>query len=282
MKYGINTMLFSGRFNDENTNLFKKFKAWGFDGVEIALEDKKDINCERVLESLKENNLETSSICGLFSTERDIRGPNEKYIEIGMNYIKDCIEACSELECNLFTGPLYSAVGRANIETEENKKIQWHTVVNNLKEICKFAEEKGVFIALEPLNRYETDFLNICQDAVKLIDDVESDMLKIHLDTFHMSIEENNLPEAIKLASNLLYNYHASDNQRGAPGSGIVNWNEIAKALKDINYKKYVVIESFTPEIKEFAQGGAIWRKTAANGDQLASNGLAFLKNLFE
>ncbi len=84
MKYGINTMLFSGRFNDESINLFKKIKNMGFNGVEIALEEKQDIDSKRILESLKENNLECSSICGLFGTERDIRGPNEKYIEIGM------------------------------------------------------------------------------------------------------------------------------------------------------------------------------------------------------
>jgi len=282
MKFGINTLLYAGTFTDEDTKFFKKFKEMGFDGVEIALEKKGDINYERALNELKENDLECSSICGLFGPDRDIRGPNREYITSGMSYIKDCINACANLECSLFAGPVYSAVGRASLESEEAKKEQWKTAVNNLKEVCKYAEDKGVFIALEPLNRFETDFINTCAQAINLIRDVGSNMLKIHLDSFHMNIEEKSSKQAILNAGDFLYHFHASENDRGAPGTGQVHWSEIVSALKDIEYDRYIVIESFTPEVKVIAKAASIWRQTEKDGYILAEKGLKSLKELFK
>ena len=282
MKFGINTLLYAATFTDENTKIFKKFKEIGFDGVEIALEKKGDLDYEMTLNELKENGLKCSSICGLFGPDRDIRGPNREYITGGMSYIKDCIDACTNLECNLFVGPIYSSVGRANLETGEAKEEQWKTEVKNLKEVCKYAEDKGVFIALEPLNRFETDFINTCTQAINLIRDVGSNMLKIHLDTFHMNIEEKSSIQAILDACDLLHHFHASENDRGAPGTGQVHWSEIAGALKDIRYNRYIVIESFTPEVKVIAKAASIWRQTEKDGYVLAEKGLKFLKEIFE
>lgn len=282
MKFGINTLLYAATFTDENTKIFKKFKEIGFDGVEIALEKKGDLDYEMTLNELKENGLKCSSICGLFGPDRDIRGPNKDYITNGILYIKDCIDACTNLECNLFVGPIYSSVGRANLETGAAKKEQWKTAVKNLKEVCKYAEDRGVFIALEPLNRFETDFINTCTQAINLIKDVGSNMLKIHLDTFHMNIEEKSSIQAILDASDLLHHFHASENDRGAPGTGQVHWSEIAGALKDIGYNRYIVIESFTPEVKIIAKAASIWRQTEKDGYVLAEKGLKFLKEIFE
>ena len=282
MKFGINTLLYAATFTDENTKIFKKFKEIGFDGVEIALEKKGDLDYKMTLNELKENGLKCSSICGLFGPDRDIRGPNREYITGGMSYIKDCIDACTNLECNLFVGPIYSSVGRANLETGEAKEEQWKTEVKNLKEVCKYAEDKGVFIALEPLNRFETDFINTCTQAINLIRDVGSNMLKIHLDTFHMNIEEKSSIQAILDACDLLHHFHASENDRGAPGTGQVHWSEIAGALKDIRYNRYIVIESFTPEVKVIAKAASIWRQTEKDGYVLAEKGLKFLKEIFE
>ena len=282
MKFGINTLLYAGTFTDENVKIFKKFKEMEFDGVEIALEKKGDINYDMALNELKENDLECSSICGLFGPNRDIRGPNKEYIAGGLYYMRDCIDACISLECNLLVGPVYSAVGRANLESEEAKKEQWKTAVKNLKEVCKYAEDKGVFIALEPLNRFETDFINTCTQAINLIRDIGSNMLKIHLDTFHMNIEEKSSMQAILDAGDLLYHFHASENDRGAPGTGQVHWNKVASALKDIGYNRYIVIESFTPEVKVIAKAASIWRQTEKDGYVLAEKGLEFLKGLFK
>lgn len=281
MKFGINTLLWTGSYTDEHVkSLTGKFKELGFDGVEIALGQKGDIDCKKTLKTFKANGLECSSICGLFGENTDIRGPEKEKIEGGLSYIRDCLEACSELECQVLAGPVYSAVGRASLVPEDEKKVQWDTVVENLGKACQWAEKYGVFIAIEPLNRFETDFINVCSDAVRLIKDVGSKMLKIHLDSFHMSIEEKNSAMAVLDAGDLLYLFHASENDRGAPGTGQVHWKNIADALKRINYDKWVVIESFTPDNKIIAKAASIWRQTEDSNEALASKGLKFLKGL--
>ncbi|HEX7561527.1 MAG TPA: sugar phosphate isomerase/epimerase family protein, partial [Candidatus Humimicrobiaceae bacterium] len=235
----------------------------------------------KTLRIFKENGLVCSSVCGLFGENRDIRGPNKEYIEGGLSYIKDGLEACSELDCNVFAGPVYSAVGRASMVEQKERKIQWDTVVENLGKACVWAEKYGVFIAVEPLNRFETDFINICRDALRLVKDVGSKMLKIHLDSFHMGIEEKSSAMAVLDAGDLLYLFHASENDRGAAGTGQVHWKPIADALRRINYDKWVVMESFTPENKIIAKAASIWRQTETSDFVLAEKGLMFLKGLF-
>ncbi len=281
MKFGINTLLYAGTFTDSHVkDLFGRFSEMGFEGVEIALEKKGDIDYKKTLKSFNANGLVCAAICGMFGEDRDIRGPNKDYIEGGMSYIRDGIEACAELECNLFTGPVYSAVGRATLVPEEERKIQWETVVENLNKACRWAEEYGVYIAMEPLNRFETDFINVCADAVRMVKDVGSRMLKIHLDTFHMNIEEKSSAMAILDADDLLYMLHTSENDRGTPGTGQVQWKPIADALRRIDYDGWVVIESFTPENKVIAKAASIWRQTEENEFVLAERGLGFLKGL--
>lgn len=282
MKFGINTLLYTANFTDDQVDdLFSKFKAVGFDGVEIALGQKGDIDYKKTLESCKRNELLCSSICGMFGEDRDIRGPNKDYVENGMNYIRNCLEACYELECETLNGPVYSAVGRASLVSEEEKKVQWATVVENLSKACRWAQDLGVYIAIEPLNRFETDFINVCKDAVKMCEDVGSKMLKIHLDSFHMAIEEKSSSMAILDAGKeYLYMFHASENDRGAPGTGQVHWKPIADALKRIEYDRWVVIESFTPDNQIIAKAASVWRQTEKSDMALATKGLGFLKGL--
>ncbi len=280
MKFGINTFLFESPFTDKSISFLKDFKTMGFDGVEIALENKGDFNYRDVLSALKDNGLECSSICGAYGSGRDLRGKIQEQ-ETAKQYIKDCIDACSALECEVFMGPHYSRVGRAAFEPAEAKGEQWKLVVQHLKEICEYAEHKGVYIAVEPLNRFETDFINICADVLRLIKDVGSPMLKVHLDTFHMNIEEKSLSMAILDAGENLYHIHASENDRGAPGTGTVDWKGVSDALKKIEYNRYVVIESFTPDVEIIAKAASIWRVTESSNVDLARKGLQFLKGLF-
>ena len=280
VKFGINTFLFASPFTDKSLSILKDFKRMGFDGVEVAMENRGDFDPVRLLGALKDNGLECCSVCGAYGPDRDLRGTEEEQ-ETSKQYIKDCIAACSELECDLFMGPHYSAVGRSQMETPEARKQQWATVVRNLKEMCGYAEQKNVYLALEPLNRFETDFMNICADALRMIDAVGSPVLKVHLDTFHMNIEEKSLPSAILDAGDNLFHVHASENDRGAPGTGTVDWKGVKDALNRIGYSRYMVIESFTPDVEIIAKAASIYRETEKSSSALAQKGLDFLRALF-
>jgi D-psicose/D-tagatose/L-ribulose 3-epimerase len=280
MKFGINTFLFASPFNNDSIKLLKGFKEMGFDGVEIALENKGDFDHRETLQVLKGNGLECCSLCGAYGPGRDLRGSKNEQAT-AKQYIRDCLDASVDLECDVFVGPHYSRVGRAQFETGEEKARQWKSVVKNLKEVCRYAEDRGVYLAVEPLNRFETDFLNICRDALKLIEDVGSSMLKVHLDTFHMNIEEKSLPMAVLQAADKLFHVHSSENDRGTPGTGTIDWKGLKDALSRIGYDRYVVIESFTPDVEIIAKAASIWRETAKSNVDLAQKGLNFLKALF-
>ena len=281
MKLGINTFLFAAPFTTEHLHLLKDFKDMGFDGVEISLQNEGDLDYSRTLQALKDNGLECCSLCGAFGKGRDLRGTVEEQ-KTAKAFIRMAINACRALESDVLAGPLYSEVGRARMETPDARKKQWDTVVANLREVCRYAEEQGVYLAVEVMNRFATDFLNTCADGLKLLDAVGSKMLKLHLDTFHMNIEEKSLCSAILDAGANLYDFHVADNDRGTPGTGTIDWKSVRDALLRIRYDRFVVIESFTPQVLINGSVASIWRPVAKSNTDLARNGVRFLKALFQ
>lgn len=280
MRLGINTFLFTSPFTDKSTNLFPQFKKWGFESVEIPIEDPSHITPSHINAELKKAGLVCGSVCACMGPDRDLRGTPEAQ-ETGKAYLKAIIDQAAELNHATVIGPVYSAVGRADaVEPKEYQK-QWKTVVKHLKEIAKYAEKKGVTIALEPLNRFETDFINTADQGLKMIADVGSPALVLHLDTFHMNIEEKNQAKAIKKAGKLLGHFHACGSDRGTPGNDHIAWPEIVKALKGIKYEGDVVIESFTTDVKVIARAAAIWRQIEPSNQEIAVKGVKFLKKAF-
>ena len=182
------------------------------------------------------------------------------------------------LDCPSVVGPVYSSVGRADAVPPAEYKQQWKTVVKNLKTLAAYAQKRGKQICMEPLNRFETDFINTCDQALKMVKAVGSPALKLHLDTFHMNIEEKDQAAAIRKAGKLLGHFHACGSDRGTPGNDHIDWKPIAKALKDIGYKGDVVIESFTTDVKVIARAAAIWRRIEPTRNEIAVKGLKFLR----
>ncbi|MDB6031045.1 MAG: Xylose isomerase domain protein barrel [Verrucomicrobiales bacterium] len=277
MRIGINTFLFTSPFTNESTKLFKTFKKWGFDTVEIPIEDPSHIDPAHVKKELDKNGLACGSVCACMGPDRDLRGTAEQQ-KTGLEYMMKLIDQMVVLGCPSLIGPVYSAVGRADAVPADEYKQQWKAVVNNLRKLCDYAEEKGRQVCLEPLNRFETDFINTVDQALKMVKDVGSPVLKLHLDTFHMNIEEKNQAAAIKKAGKLLGHFHACGSDRGTPGSDHIDWKQIAAALKSVKYKGDVVIESFTTDVKVIARAAAIWRRIEPTRDEIAVKGIKFLK----
>ena len=182
------------------------------------------------------------------------------------------------LGCPSLIGPVYSVVGKADAVEPRQQKKEWALVVKNLKKLARYAEKKRVQICIEPLNRFETDFLNTCDQGLRLVKAVGSKAVKLHLDTFHMNIEEKNQAASIRKAGRALAHFHACGSDRGTPGGDHIAWREITKALKDIRYKGDVVIESFTTDVKVIARAAAIWRRIEPTTNEIATNGIRFLK----
>ena len=281
MRFGINSFLFTSPFTTKSTSLFPKFVKWGFDTIEIPIEAPEHIDSVKVRKALDKHGLVCGSVCACMGPGRDFRGSAKDQRE-AMKYCKALIDHMVNLGCPSLIGPVYSVVGKADAVDPKEQKREFALVVKNLKVLCAYAEKKGVQICVEPLNRFETDFLNTCDKGLRLIKAVNSPVLKLHLDTFHMNIEEKNQAAAIRKAGKLLGHFHACGSDRGTPGNDHIDWTPIVKALKGIRYKGDVVIESFTTDVKVIARAAAIWRRMEPTREEIAVKGLKFLKKAFK
>jgi D-psicose/D-tagatose/L-ribulose 3-epimerase len=279
MRIGINTFLFTSPFTTRSTKLFPKFKDWGFDTVEIPIESPAHIDPHKVKRELDKSGLVCGTACACMGPDRDLRG-NTRQQQTALKYMTAVIDQMVALDCPSLIGPVYSAVGRADAVPAPEYKQQWRTVVKHLKTLCAYAGDKGKKVCLEPLNRFETDFINTCDQALNMVADVGSPHLLLHLDTFHMNIEEKNQAAAIRKAGKLLGHFHACGSDRGTPGNDHIQWVPIAAALKEIGYDKDVVIESFTSDVKVIARAAAIWRRIEPTRDEIAVKGLKFLRSV--
>jgi len=280
MRFGVNTWVWVSPLTDEDLKtLAPQVKQMGFDWIEVPIEGLNDFNYVDAAKLFRDHGLGVSVVAAMGS-DRDLIHPDPVIRENGAAYLRHCIDAAQTLRSPSVAGPLYSSVGRVWQQTSAEREANLTTLVGQLRSLADYAGSRGVTLCVEPLNRFETSFINLTSQAIELIDRVNHPACQIMLDTFHMNIEERSLGEAIRAAGQRLKHVHACENDRGAPGSGHLPWLEVAQALKDIHYEGPVVIESFTSKVKSIARAAAIWRTFAASQDALASEGGAFLRQL--
>ncbi|ACT95902.1 sugar phosphate isomerase/epimerase family protein [Dyadobacter fermentans] len=281
MLFGASTFIWVSPFSTDNIDLLTKVKNMGYDIIEIAVEDTRIIDWKLIKDTARDLDLKIT-ISGAFGPERDISSTDPAFREIGKQYIIDCIRIAEQMDSPVFGGPVYSAVGKTRIVSEEQKKQERAWCVDILKEVSQVAGDCGVTLGLEPLNRFETDMVNTVDQALSILDEVGSPHLKIVLDTFHSNIEEKDIPATVrKIGKDLLCHVQGNESDRGTPGTGHLEWQGIQEALTDIGYDGAVVIETFGQPSKELARAACIWRPLANSADELATEGLAFYKKLF-
>ena len=281
MKFGINSMALHSPFDDP-FGQFKLAKEYGFDMYEIAIEDWNTINADDIKKAMAETGIEVNTICGCFGDTRDVSSDDPTVRENGVKYINDMVDLAAEIGAEVVAGPIYSAVGKARMTTPEEKAQQWDWAVENLQKCADYAASKGIKLAIEPLNRFETDMINTAEQGLELQKRIGRDNVGFMLDTFHMNIEESNIPDAIRSVGDKNYTFHACAGNRGTPGEDNFDWQAIKKAFDDIGYDKYVVIESFTPDCVEIAKAASLWREFAPSSEYLCRNGVKFLRSVFD
>lgn len=275
--FGVSTWLWTSPFNTKTLELFPKIKKMGFDAVEIPVEDPALVDVREVKQALEANGLQPI-ICGAFGPSRDLTHDDPSFHQTCFEYLQACFEISNALGAKFVAGPMYSAVGKARLIPEEKRKIEWERAVKNLYKVCQMAESMGQEIAIETLNRFETDLVNTAKDLMKLVQDINHPAAKVLLDGFHLSIEEANLEEAVKTVGDKLIHVQVSENHRGIPGTGQTNWYLFKRGLEAVGYQGVVSIESFTPHVQELAGAVCIWKSFAPSQDEFAERGLRFLK----
>jgi D-psicose/D-tagatose/L-ribulose 3-epimerase len=279
MRIGINTFLFTSPFTNQSARLFPQIKRWGFETVELPIEDPRHINPAQIKRRLEDTGLACGSICACMSAERDLRGTPRQQ-QVALKYLRQLLDQAVELGSRSLIGPIYSATGRAEAVPRGEYQKQWKTVARHLRTLSRDAQERGRQICLEPLNRFETDFINTCDQALEMIDEVDNPALKLMLDTFHMNIEEKSQAAAIRRAGRRLAHLHACGCDRGTPGNDHIDWPGIARALRDLGFQGDVVIEGFGSNVKLIARAAAIWRQIEPRQEDIAVKGLKFLQRI--
>lgn len=281
MKFGASSYIWVSPFGNDTLDQFQKAKDIGFDLYELAVEQPGLVDIRAVEQAASRAGIQCT-ICGAFGPDRDISSEQEEVRENGIGYVRTLIDMAEAVGSPYVSGPMYSAVGKARLATPAEKRRQTDWAVRNMRALSEYAARKGIRLAIEPLNRFETDFLNTTEQALLFLSQVGADNVGLLLDTFHMNIEEKDIPAAIRSAGDKLFSFHACANDRGTPGEDHLDWSGISLALKDIGYDGAVVIESFTTDITEIARAVSLWRPLAESQDALAVNGLAFLQGVFD
>ena len=280
MRFGVNTWVWTAPLStDEFAKLAPLVASLGFDWIEAPLENLDDLDPIRGADIARAHGLGVSC-CAAMGPDRDLIHPDNAIRDNGMAYLRGAVDATQALGATNLVGPLYSAVGRTWQQTPAERGNDLDLLVANLGLLAQYAGDHGVVLCLEPLNRFETSFINLATQAIEVIDRVGHPACQMMLDTFHMNIEEKSLEAAIRAAGRRLKHMHLCENDRGAPGSGQVNWPAVARGLKDIGYDGPVVIESFTSKVKSISRAAAIWRSLAPSQDELAADGVKFLRAL--
>lgn len=280
INFGVSTWLWTSPFNNESIHLFPKIRKMGFDVVEIPVEDPALIDAKVIKKALADEGL-SPIICGAFGPSRDLTHEDPAVHQQCLDYLQECFDICNELGASFVAGPMYSAVGKARMVPPQQRKQEWSLAVDNLHKACQMAAKHELYLALEPLNRFESDLVNTTEDVVRMVKDIDHPAAKIMVDSFHMTIEERDLEAALVLAGDQLIHVQVSENYRGTPGTGLTPWDSFARGLEQINYQGTISIESFTTEIKELAGAVCFWKNMAESQDAFAKDGLQFLKTLF-
>jgi D-psicose/D-tagatose/L-ribulose 3-epimerase len=279
MKFAVNALIWTTEFDQRSFSLLPRLRDHGFDGFEVPVFHPAKVPVKEIRQALSANNLECT-VCSILPAGMN---PISDNLEIRLRtrqHLVDSIKVTADLGSTLMGGPVYSPVG--HLPGRRRTSDEWQWAVECFQSLGEPLRENGIALALEPLNRFETFFLNTAADAVKFCNEIGHSSIGVLLDTFHTNIEEKDVAAAFLSTGNKLKHIHACENDRGIPGTGHVDFAGIAAALKGIAYDGWITIESFGYSHKELAAAAAIWRDLAPTPEAVAFDGLPFLRSVMQ
>lgn len=279
--FGASTWLWTSPFDSSQTALIEKIASLGFGAIELPVEDPALIHAAEIAPVIAANGLKVH-ICGAFGPGRDLTDPDPAVRASTRSYLSSMMDLAEALDSGFVAGPMYSRVGKARQLPADERQREWDLAVSELRTVSEEAGNRGLKIALEPINRFETDLVNTTADSVRMVREIDHPAAKVMIDSFHATIEEADLGTAIRLAGENLIHVQVSENHRGVTGTGLTPWTTFRDALREIRYDGSVVIESFTPDNRDLAGAVCIWKRFTDHQDDFASRGLSFLQTLFK
>ena len=277
---GVNTWVWTSPLNDEALpDLLETIATMGFDGVELPLENAADLDPEATASALKTAEL-SAWVVGAMAPGRDLVAATPDAVGRTQDYLRSCIDLAAAIGAPTVCGPFYAQTGRVWKMTPDEREAVYAEWRENLAPVAHHAGERGIRIGIEPLNRYETSVVNTVDQALTGLGPLLGPTVGLALDTYHLNIEERSSADAIRAAGEHVVHVQVCGSDRGAPGGDQTDWPAVRDALDAIGYDGPLVIESFTSDNASIAVAASIWRPLAASPDDLAADGLAFLRSL--
>lgn len=275
MKYGVTTYVWAAEFGPSHFSVLPRIKEAGLDGIEIPIFQPRELPAAEIRKNAAANGLECTTCTVMLPGLSPISGDAEERRKARID-LKEKIQVTAEVGSCILAGPVYSPVGF--LPGRRRTQDEWNWAVETYQSVGDTLAANGVTLAIEPLNRFETFFLNTAEDAAALCDQVGHPNVGVLCDTFHANIEEKNIAAGIRKIGKHLKHLHACENDRGTPGSGHVEWGAIFQVLKDLEYNGWTVMESFG-----FAQGpmsaaASIWRDIEPTPEAVPFEGIHFLR----
>jgi D-psicose/D-tagatose/L-ribulose 3-epimerase len=278
-KFGVDSLIWTEEFTERDLPLIPKAKALGFDVIDINISHPERFPVKAVRNKIKEVGIEAVTTIGLPADSNPI-SPDPAVRKHALETLKLMVDINNEIGSRILGGVLYAAWGylSGRCRTDE----EWGWSIEAMREASGYAKRTGdLVLAIEPVNRFESHFINIAEDAVRYCKEVGTGNVKVHLDSFHMIREEASYRAAVETCGRDYLGYvHVCESNRGIPGTGLVPWQEFFTALKQAGYAGPLTIESFDPNFEELNRLCAIWRTFAASGEELAIKGLQNLKSI--
>ncbi len=275
MKFGMNLLLWADDLQEDMLPLLESLKEMGFDGVEVPVFDL-DINKWKAwAKRLDDLGLERTAVT-VCNEDANPISQDSAIRKKGVETLNQTLECCQALGAYALLGPLHSSLGVFSGQAPTRQEWDWG--VESLKAVSTQAAACGVLLGLEFLNRFETYFLTCAADAVKFVREIDHPNCRLMYDTFHAHIEEKNVAQAIHACADHLILVHTSENDRSTPGKGGVDWKTTFDTLREINYDGWLTIEAFGQALEDLIAATKIWRRMYETEDQLARDGLNFLK----
>ncbi len=274
MKYGVNTFIWAEEFGPETLALLPRIKAAGFDGVQVPMFRPAEFPKAEVRKAFAANDLECS-VCAIFADGQSLIGDDAAARQVARQHIQDCIRVSAETGAKFVGGPLYTQVGY--LPGRRRTTDEWKWAVEGYQAAGPVLKEYGMTLGIEPLNRFETYFLNTAADCAALCDEIADPNIGVLLDTFHANIEEKDLGDAIRTLGRHLKHIHSCENDRGIPGSGHLQWDRLFAALHEIGYDGWLTIESFG-FVGKLSAAVCIWRDIETSPEAIAFEGIKFLR----
>ena len=274
MKFGMNLLLWTGELNEGMMPVLESLKAMGYDGVEVPLFNY-DLDYAAWGSRLGDLGLERTAVTVRTADDNPI-SPDDTIRQAGIDANRKALDCTAALGATHLVGPYHSALGK--FSGAGPTADEWKRGVESMQAVAEHAGQVDVILGVEALNRFEIYLLNAHADSARFAREVGHPNCKVMYDTFHANIEEKDVAQGIHDCADVLAHVHISENDRSTPGTGHVRWKDTFDALNEIDYDGWLMIEAFGLALPELAAATMIWRRMFESEEQLARDGLAFMK----